>query len=126
MEGDCELNSKEADVSTSDAAREEPAPAKLARYTCIFDCGLKDSNLVSLRDKESWDSLLNAAKLHDHKAILKIAARTGDNETRMKTLQSLSQSSVERHSSEPIDTDENRRIFHRRSSAGSSESSRVY
>jgi len=36
MEGDSELNSEQADVSTSDAAHEKPAPAKQARYTCIF------------------------------------------------------------------------------------------
>ena len=58
---------------------EDQTLSKQARYNCIFDCELKESNLVSLIDKESWDSLENAAKLHKRHAILRIAADIVDN-----------------------------------------------
>ena len=81
MEGDSEVNCEEANAEASSVARcrEQTPSTKQARYNCIFDCGLKDFNLVSLRDKEFWDRQVNAEKLHKKYAIMKVAAEIGDN-----------------------------------------------
>ena len=48
---------------------------------CIIHCcDDKSDNLTSLKDYESWQSLLKAAKVRNHKAILDVARNTNEGE----------------------------------------------
>ena len=57
-------------------------PLKRARQGCILDCRESDLNakLVTLRDRDSWDTLLNAANVRKFKPIQDLAIGLGDRE----------------------------------------------
>ena len=110
-----------------------PPPRKTARPWCIFDCGLTDTHLVSPRDKASWDSLVKAAEVHKHNAILQIASRTTDDEVpevwyhrTCRSVFTLKKTIDKLQHSESDDTAETRRQSHRRNSTIVAGGSRVY
>lgn len=70
-----------ADDGTDTHKQDGPTPSKVAKMSCIFECNVHNADLSSPRDRESWDTIVKAAKIRQHEAILTIDASTPD-ETR--------------------------------------------
>ena len=96
----------------------------------------KEEKLVSIQDVESWNTLLNAAKIRNYQPIVAIAANTEENEipnvhyhrtcrslfTMKKSLDSLSKE----NSTQPLHNSESDNQERRLSSRHAPSSSRVY
>jgi len=103
-------------------------PPKRNKSSCIFDCDIKDSKLISPRDRDSWNTIVRAAEIRKHAAILQIASRTADGSlaifTRKRDLEKLSAiqgSSDETRAEQTVVP----KTFHRRQSTITSDASRV-
>ena len=58
-----------------------PKPSKRQKNTaCDIHCTDSCDKLVKPQSLESWKSLVNAAVLHQHSALLDIAGKLGDDE----------------------------------------------
>ena len=63
-------------VSEDDDEWEASPTAKSSCEVCIIHCTKSTEKLKQLPSIESWTSLLDAARIHQHQPILEIAGRT--------------------------------------------------
>lgn len=119
-----------------------PGPSKraLKTKTCIIHCTDDKTDLISVRDLQSWNTLLQAAEIRQHEPILKLVKDLPDDKlpdfsyhrkcrsafTHKKELKRISECNDSVSDAGEQSTELGQWVFHRRSSSITDRSSRVY